>query len=56
VRQFDLLAFAMRGAASACVSSSTMCIIVLYSAYGLLFNEEDDNDDMPDNAILEFCT
>lgn len=29
--------------------------ILLYSAYGLLFNEEDDNDDLSDNAIVKFC-
>jgi predicted tellurium resistance membrane protein TerC len=29
--------------------------ILLYSAYGLLFNEEDDDDDLSDNAIVKFC-
>lgn len=30
-------------------------VILLYSAYGLLFTEEDDDDDLSDNAIVKFC-
>jgi len=30
-------------------------LVLLYSAYGLLVNEEDDDDDLSDNAIVKFC-